>query len=127
MNMRQRRDTDYSDVLNRVRTGNQTESDVTVLRNRLTSGVTDPVDVTQPPFVDALHLMPLKEQVEYNKSHLIELSNFSPVYEFEAEHLIIESTRLMLVVVSHQTVPVSLIPSSERDCAGLQRRPFEHR
>ena len=62
VNMRQRRDTDYSDVLNRVRTGNQTESDVTVLRNRLTSGVTDPVDVTQPPFVDALHLMPLKEQ-----------------------------------------------------------------
>ena len=64
MNRRQRRDTDYSDVLNRVRTGNQTESDVTVLHKRLTSGVTDPVDVTQPPFVDALCLLHLKEQVK---------------------------------------------------------------
>ena len=64
VNMRQRGDTDYSDVLNRVRIGNQTESDVTVLCNRLKSGVTDPVDVTQSPFVDALCLMPLKEQVE---------------------------------------------------------------
>ena len=59
VNMRQRGDTDYSDVLNRVRTGNQTESDVTLLRNRLTSGVTDPVNVTQPPFVDALRLVQL--------------------------------------------------------------------
>ena len=30
VNMRQRGDTDYSDVLNCVRTGNQTESDVTI-------------------------------------------------------------------------------------------------
>ena len=98
-----------------MRTGNQTESYVTVLRNRLTSGVTDPID--------ALHLMPLKEQVEeYNENCLIELSNSSPVYEFEAEHSIIESTRQMPGVVSHQTVPASLIPSSDRDCAGLQCR-----
>ena len=62
VNIRQCGHTDYSDVLNRVRTGNQTESDVT-LCNRLTSGVTDPVDVTQPPFVDALHLMPLKKNI----------------------------------------------------------------
>ena len=120
VNMRQRGDTDYSDVL---KTGNQTESDVTLLRNRLTSGVTDPVEVTQPPFIDALRLMPLKEQVEeYNESRLIKLSNSSPVYEFEAEYSIIESTRQMPGVVSHQTVPESLIPSSDRDCAGLQHR-----
>ena len=67
--------------------------------------------------------MPLKEQVEeYNESHLNELSNSSPVYEFEAEHLIVESTRQMPGVVSHETVPESLIPSCDRDCAGLQRR-----
>ena len=122
MNMRQRGDTDYSDVLIRERTGSQTESDVTVLHNRLTSSVTDPVDINQPPFIDALRLMPLKEQVEeYNESRLNELSNFSPVYEFEAEHSILESTGQMPGVVSHQTVPGSLIPSSDRDCAGLQR------
>ena len=43
------------------RTGYLTESDVTVLRNRLISGITVSVDMTQPPFVDALCL---KEQVE---------------------------------------------------------------
>ena len=64
VNMRQCGDTDHSDVLNHMTTGNQTESDVTVLRNRLTSGVTDPVGVTQPPFVDALSLMPLNEKEE---------------------------------------------------------------
>ena len=47
-----------------MRTGNQTESDVTILHNRLSSSVTDLIDVTQPPFVDALRLTPLKEQVE---------------------------------------------------------------
>ena len=105
VNMRQCGDTDDSDVLNCVRTGNQTGSDVTILRNRLTSGVTDPIDVTQPPFVDALRLMPLKEQVEeYNESCLMELSNSSPVYQFEAEYSIVESTRQMPGVVSHQSL-----------------------
>ena len=90
VNMRQRGHTDYSDVINCVRTGNHTKSDVT-LCNRLTSGVTDPINITQPPFVDALRLMPLKEQVEeYNESRLKELSISSSVYEFEAEHSIVE-------------------------------------
>ena len=44
------------------------------------------------------------------------------MYEFEAEHSIVESSRLMPGVVSHQEVPESLIPSSDRDCAGLSRK-----
>ena len=105
-NMRQRGDTEYSDILNRVRIGSQTKSDVSVLRLRLTSGIRDPVDVSQPPFVDALRLLPLKEQVEeYNDSRLKDLSHSTKIYEFDAEHSILESTTLMPGVVSHKEVP----------------------
>ena len=119
-NMRQRGDTEYSDILNRVRIGSQTKSDISVLRSRLTSGIRDPVDVSQPPFVDALCLLPLKEQVEeYNDSRLKDLSHSTKIYEFDAEHSIVESTTLMPGVVSHKEVPESL---SDRDCAGLSRK-----
>ena len=43
-NMRQRGDTEYYDILNRVRIGSQTKSDISVLRSRLTSGRSDPID-----------------------------------------------------------------------------------
>ena len=69
--MGQRGDTDYSQILNRVRTGSQSKADISVLRSRLTS---HPIHVSQPPFVDALCLLPLKEQVkEFNESRLKDL------------------------------------------------------
>uniref|UniRef100_A0A1X7VTE0 Uncharacterized protein n=1 Tax=Amphimedon queenslandica TaxID=400682 RepID=A0A1X7VTE0_AMPQE len=44
-----------------------------------------------PPFVDALRLMHLKEQVEeYNDSRLKDLSHFTKIYEFDAEHSVVE-------------------------------------
>uniref|UniRef100_A0A1X7T877 Uncharacterized protein n=1 Tax=Amphimedon queenslandica TaxID=400682 RepID=A0A1X7T877_AMPQE len=80
--MRQRGDTEYSEILNRVRIGSQTKSDISFLRSRLTSRIRDPIDVSQPTFVDALHLMPLKEQVEeYNDSRLKDLSCSTKIYE----------------------------------------------
>ena len=127
-NMRQRGDTDYSEIFNRVRIGSQTKADISVLRSRLTSSISHPIDVSQPPFVDALRPLPLKEQVEeYNESRLKDLSHSTKIYEFDAEHSIVESTRLMPGVVSHQQVPESLIPSSDGDCAGLSRKVKSHR
>ena len=38
-NMRQRNDTTYSEVLNRIRTGDHTPEDIQLLRTRLTSGI----------------------------------------------------------------------------------------
>ena len=38
-NMRQRNDTTYSEVLNRIRTGDRTTEDIQLLRTRLTSGI----------------------------------------------------------------------------------------
>ncbi|XP_011410336.1 PREDICTED: ATP-dependent DNA helicase PIF1-like [Amphimedon queenslandica] len=122
-NMRQRQDTEYSEILNRVRIGSQTKSNISVLRSSLTSGIRDPIDVSQPPFVDALCLLPLKEQVEdYNDSRLKDLSHFTKIYDFDAEHSIVESTTLIPGVVSHEEVPDSLIPSSDKECAGSSRK-----
>ena len=42
-NMHQRNDTAYSEVLNRIRTGDHTTEDIQLLRTRLTSGVVSPV------------------------------------------------------------------------------------
>ena len=62
-NMRQRNDTCYSEILNRIRTGNQTNEDIAKLRTRLTSGMPDPVQLNDPKFNSALYVLPRKEQV----------------------------------------------------------------
>ena len=60
-----------------MRIGSQTKADISVLQSRLTSRISNPIDVSQPPFVDALHLLPLKEQVEeYNERRLKDLLNY---------------------------------------------------
>ena len=59
-----------------MRIGSQTKADISVFRSRLTSGISRPIDVSQPRFFDALRLLPLKEQVEeYNESRLKDLSH----------------------------------------------------
>ena len=121
-NMRQRGDATYSQLLNRVRTGDFNHEDLSVLQTWLTSGVSDPIRLDRAPFIDALRLLPLKEQVEeYNQSRLCELSRTSTVYKFEAEHAILESARQAIGVVSHSAVSEALIPKNDRDCAGLPR------
>ena len=121
-NMRQRGDSVYSQLLNRVRIGQHDREDLSLLRTRLTSGVSDPIQLDRAPFVDALRLLPKKDQVnEYNENCLRALSQTSTVYKFEAEHSIVESRRQAIGVVSHSTVPEALIPKDDRDCAGLPR------
>ena len=119
-NMRQRGDAAYSQLLNCVRTGDFNCEGLSVLRTQLTSGVLDPIRLDRAPFIDALRLLPLKEQVEeYNQSHLGELSQTSTVYKFEVEHAILESSGQAIRVVSHSTVLEALIPKDDRDCTGL--------
>ena len=66
-NMRQRNDTTFSEVLNHIRTGSHTPDDIQLLRSRLTSGVLNPVSLTDERFRGALRLLPRKVQVEeYN-------------------------------------------------------------
>ena len=100
----------YSDILNRIRTGNQTNEDKARLHTRLTSGIPDPVQLNDPKFHSALYLLPRKEQVEeYNMQCLLELSRTNPVYEFKAEHCILESRH----GVTSRTVPEHLIPTDD--------------
>ena len=94
-NMQQRNDTTYSEVLNRIRTGDHTPEDIQLLRTRLTSGIINPVQLCDTKFSSALYLMPRKKQVEeYNTQRLLELAQTTPVYEFKAEHVILEACYL---------------------------------
>ena len=118
-NMRQRNDTTYSEVLNRIRTGDHTPEDIQLLRTRLTSGIVNPVQLRDAKFSSALYLLPRKEQVEeYNTQRLLELAQTTPVYEFKAEHVILESRSLPHGVTSRD-VPERLIPKDDNNCAGL--------
>ena len=118
-NMRQRNDTTYSEVLNRIRTGDHTPEDIQLLRTRLTSGIINPVQLRDAKFSSALYLMPRKEQVEeYNTQRLLELAQTTPVCEFKAEHVILESRYLPHGVTSRD-VPEQLIPKNDNNCAGL--------
>ena len=69
INMRQMGDNTYSQVLGRIRTGQQTQDDITLLRTRLTSGIDTPVDIEQSAFTDALRLLPLKVIVDEYNTH----------------------------------------------------------
>ena len=70
-------------------------------------------------FSSALYLLPRKEQVEeYNTQQLLELAQTTPVYEYKAEHNILESHHLPQGETS-QDVLEQLIPKDDNNCAGL--------
>ena len=119
-NMCQRNDITYSEVLNHIRTGSHPPDNIQLLRLRLTSGVLNPVSLTDGRFRGALRLLPRKVQVEeYNDQCLQKLATTSTVYDFKAEHAIPES-RFLPAGVSSGSVPEHLIPKEDRDCAGLR-------
>ena len=59
-----------------------------------------------------------KQVDEYNTQRLLELAQTTPVYEFKAKHVILESRHLPHGVTS-QDVPEHLIPKDDNNCAGL--------
>ena len=107
-NMRQRNDTTYSEVLNRIRTSDHAAEDIQLLRTRLTSGISNSVQLRDARFNTALYLLPRKEQV----------GQTTPVYEFKAEHVVLKSRHLPQGVTSRD-VPERLIPKDDNNCAGL--------
>ena len=62
-NMQQRNDSAYSEVLNRIRTGDHTTEDIWLLRTRLTSGIINSVQLCDAKYNSALYLLPRKERV----------------------------------------------------------------
>ena len=96
-------------------------NDIQLLRSRLTSGIDNPVSLSDEQFQSSLRTLPRKVQVEeYNDQCLQQLATTSTVYELKAEHFILES-RFLPADVSSGSVPEILIPKEDRDCAGLRR------
>ena len=117
INIRQIGDNTYSQVLGRIRTGQQTPDDITLLGTRLTSGINTPVDIEQSPFTDALRLLPLKVMVdEYNTHRRLCLNSRVSI-------LLLTPMLLDRVTVSFNMLMSQerLIPPDDNDCAGLPR------
>ena len=119
-NMCQRGDTTYSEVLNHIRTGRLTRGDIRLLRLRLPSRVENPVCLSDELFRGTVRLLPRMIQIEeYNDQCHQQHATTSIVYEFKAEHAILES-RFLPAGVSSGSVPENLIPKEDRDCALLR-------
>ena len=112
VNLRERNDQCYSDILNRIRTGNQTNEDIAKLWTRLTCGIPDSVQLDDPTFHSAS-----KEGTNWRVLYtmLIRIIQNQPsvwVYCIQEFHHLSQG-------VTSQTVPEHVIPTDDNSCAGL--------
>ena len=120
-NVRQQKDSSFSDLLNRVRVGKQTEQDIKLLESRMVVGKN--IDLSKPPFEKALRLFPrVADCNAFNEGELMKLSSNTPIFEFEADHVLLENRRSTYGAVSYEKVTEELIPEDDRECGGLPRR-----
>ena len=121
VNMRQQNDTSFSQMLNRIRKGEQTHEDVKAIQGRLVSN--GDIDLSAAPFDTALRLYPRTASVdEYNESQIASLAQTTKLYMFEAEHAILQSRGQFYANVQYNEGPERLIPQDDKECAALPRR-----
>ena len=119
--MRQQKDSSFSDLLNRVRVGKQTEQDIKLLESRMVVG--NNIDLSKPPFEKALRLFPrVADCNAFNEGELMKLSSNTPIFKFEADHVPLENRRSTYGAVSYEKVTEELIPEDDKECGGLPRR-----
>ena len=111
-NIRQNDDSEYANLLNRVRIGKQTSNDIQILVQRTN------VNVDEAPFKNALRLFPTRKQcLEYNNFKLKELSEQHNSEVFQICAIDINSN-------TNQPAPPKLIPADDSECGGLPSRLF---
>jgi ATP-dependent DNA helicase PIF1 len=129
VNERQAKDNQWTDVLNGIRVGKHIPNHVKLLRTRMTmpeNGATVRLqargchDENAPEWADALRIFPTNALCrEYNDRRTAELRRTqTTIYEFDAEHVVINSRDLPVGGTSH-AVPADWIPESDDDCGGL--------
>ena len=121
MNMRQQNDMSSSQMLNRIRKGEQTHKDVKAIKGRLVSN--GDIDLSAAPFDTALRLYPCTASVdEYNESQIASLAQTTKLYMFEAEHAILQSGGQFYANMQYNEVIERLIPQDDKECAALPCR-----
>ena len=53
---------------------------------------------------------------------MIKLSSTTPVFEFEANHMLLQNRRSTYGAVSYEKDTEELIPEDDKECGGLPRR-----
>jgi ATP-dependent DNA helicase PIF1 len=120
-NMRQQNDSLFSQILNRIRIGEQNDEDIKIIQRRLVSN--GDIHLSAHPFDTALRLYPRTVNVdEYNESQITSLASTTKLYILEAEHAILQSRGQFYANVEYNEVPERLIPQNDKECAALPRR-----
>lgn len=111
-NVRQKDDSEYANLLNRVRIGKQTINDIHTLVQRTK------INVNEAPFKNALRLFPTRKQcLEYNNFKLKELSELKKYEVCQICAIDINSN-------TNEPAPPKLIPTNDSECGGLPSRLF---
>ena len=77
--MRQQKDLSFSDLLNHVRIGKQTEQDIRLLESRMVAG--NNIDLSKPPFEKALRMFSCVADCNaFNEGELMKLSSTIPIF-----------------------------------------------
>ena len=80
------------------------------------------IDLSKPPFEKALRLFPrVADCNEFNEGELMKLSSNTPIFEFEADHVLLENRRSTYGAVSYEKVKEELIPEDDKECGRLPR------
>jgi ATP-dependent exoDNAse (exonuclease V) alpha subunit len=125
-NVRQRGDSAWSQILNRIRTGDATDDDMIILRSRLTRESAAPddraraQDDTLPPWNNALRIFSKRKQCDaYNKMKSKELMRAAgvDVHRCDAVHAIVQAG--VQQGMNSSNIPNAWIPKSDDDCGGL--------
>ena len=107
--------------MNRVRVGKQTDQDIKLLESHMVVG--NNIDLSKPPFEKALRLFPrVADCNAFDEGELMKLSSTTPIFEFEADHVVLENRRSTYGAVSYEKVTEELIPEDDKECGGLPRR-----
>ena len=118
---RQKGDFDFRDLLLRIRTGCHTPSDITVLEKNSNLCASR----SAPDSAEVLHLYPkLKDCAKHNTTMLAKLSQTTPIYKINAEHVIFNVSKRGVLTLYSKQVDSKYLPEDDRECAGLAKDLF---
>ena len=91
------------------------EQDIKLLESHMVAG--NNIDLSKPQLYPRV-----ADCNAFNEGELMKLSSTTPIFEFEANHVLLENRRSTCGAVLYEKVTEELIPEDDKECGGLPRR-----